>query len=124
MITSAEESQGDQLHSREVRYLLMMSFRALCLIAAALLVGLHAPLLWIWIPLCLVGMVLIPWFAVLLANDRPPRKRTQPSVPAPAQAAPEERAALTPGKEIRIIDADAIFKSDEILEPDQIFKPE
>jgi Flp pilus assembly protein TadB len=105
VITNAERSQDDQLHSREVRYLLMMSFRALCLVAAAALVGAHAPLLWVWIPICLFGMVVVPWLAVILANDRPPKKR-QKRVAArqpPAAEALPEPLAIEP---VRIIDAD------------------
>lgn len=53
----------------------MMSIRALCLVLAAVLATLQVPLLWLWVTLCLVGMVLLPWLAVILANDRPPRNR-------------------------------------------------
>ncbi|GIH13771.1 DUF3099 domain-containing protein [Rugosimonospora africana] len=105
VITDAEHSQGDQLHSREVRYLMMMSIRALCLIAAAVLVGVHAPLLWLWIPICLVGMVVIPWLAVILANDRPPLRRTRGAEKSTAAPA-DQPEALSPGTTIRIIDAE------------------
>jgi len=73
LITDADRSQAEQLHSRQVRYVLMMSIRGVCLLVAAILVGVKAPLLWLWLPLCLLGMVLIPWLAVILANDRPPK---------------------------------------------------
>jgi hypothetical protein len=104
LITNAEQSQDDQLHHREVRYLLMMSFRAVCLVAAAVLAGVHAPLLWLWIPICLFGMIAVPWLAVILANDRPRPRRTSPP-PPPHQAADELPApvAIDP---VRIIDAD------------------
>lgn len=75
LITDAPRSQDDQLRSRQVRYLVMMAIRALCLIVGAVLVGVEAPLLWLWLPLCAVGMVLIPWLAVLIANDRPAKER-------------------------------------------------
>lgn len=73
LITDAEHSQDDQLRSREIRYVLMMSFRAVALTAAAFLVAAHAPLLWLWLPICVFGMVVVPWLAVLIANDRPPK---------------------------------------------------
>jgi hypothetical protein len=73
LITDAARSQDDQLRSREVRYIVMMSIRALCLVVGAVLVAADAPLLWLWLPMCALGMVLIPWLAVLLANDRPPK---------------------------------------------------
>ncbi|HEX6500040.1 MAG TPA: DUF3099 domain-containing protein [Micromonosporaceae bacterium] len=77
VITDAQQSPDDQLRRREIRYVIMMSFRALCLIAAAILVGTAAPMLWLWVPLCVAGMVLVPWLAVILANDRPPKKEHQ-----------------------------------------------
>ncbi|MFI5834578.1 DUF3099 domain-containing protein [Micromonospora sp. NPDC051300] len=74
LITDASRSQDDQLNSRQKRYVLMMSVRVACLVAGAILVGVRAPLLWLWLSLCALGMVLIPWLAVLLANDRPPKE--------------------------------------------------
>ncbi|MGC4746414.1 DUF3099 domain-containing protein [Micromonospora sp. DT201] len=74
LITDASRSQDDQLNSRQRRYVLMMGIRVLCIIVGAILVGANAPLLWLWLPLCGLGMVLIPWLAVLLANDRPPKE--------------------------------------------------
>ncbi|MFC4145334.1 DUF3099 domain-containing protein [Micromonospora mangrovi] len=74
LITDASRSQDDQLTSRQKRYVLMMGVRVACLVAGAILVGVKAPLLWLWLPLCGLGMVLIPWLAVLLANDRPPKE--------------------------------------------------
>jgi predicted tellurium resistance membrane protein TerC len=73
LITDARISQEEELRRRERRYILMMGLRALCLILAAVLVMLKVPLLGLWLPLCLLGMVLLPWLAVILANDRPPK---------------------------------------------------
>lgn len=75
VITDADISQDDQLHSREVRYVIMMSIRAVCLVVAAILVGVHAPHLVLWLPLLIGGMVVLPWLAVILANDRPPKEK-------------------------------------------------
>lgn len=74
LITDASRSQAEQLSSRQVRYVVMMAVRVVCLIVGAILVGAKAPLLWLWLPLCGIGMVLVPWLAVLLANDRPPKE--------------------------------------------------
>ena len=71
LITDARPSRDQQLRSRQVRYLVMMSIRLACLLLGAILLGLDAPLLWLWLPACAVGMVLFPWLAVLIANDRP-----------------------------------------------------
>lgn len=75
LITDASRSQDDQLHSRQVRYVVLMSIRLACLIVGAVLVSAQAPLLWLWLSLCGVGMVLLPWLAVMLANDRPPKEQ-------------------------------------------------
>ncbi|HZM74627.1 MAG TPA: DUF3099 domain-containing protein [Candidatus Limnocylindrales bacterium] len=75
LITDAKISQEEELRRRERRYILMMGLRALCLIVAAVLVMLKVPLLVVWLPVCGVGMVLLPWLAVILANDRPPKDK-------------------------------------------------
>lgn len=105
LITDADRSQAEQLRSRQVRYVIMMSIRGACLLVAAVLVGVKAPLLWLWLPLCLLGMVLIPWLAVILANDRPPKdqhrfrhKRAQ------TDETPQQALPSTPPP--RTIDAD------------------
>jgi Protein of unknown function (DUF3099) len=75
LITNAARSQDEQRRSREIRYVVMMSIRAVCLIVGAILVGVDAPLLWLWLPLCGLGMILLPWLAVIIANDRPPKEQ-------------------------------------------------
>lgn len=75
VITDAELSPDEQLRVRQIRYASMMSIRVVCLIMAGVLVSVQAPLLWLWLPLCVVGMVLLPWMAVLIANDRLPKEQ-------------------------------------------------
>lgn len=75
LITEAERSQEDQLRTRQNRYIAMMSIRVVCLLTGAILVGVQAPLLWLWLALCAAGMIVIPWVAVVLANDRLPKER-------------------------------------------------
>lgn len=70
VITEAEASPQQQLRSRETRYLLMMGLRVLCLLAAVVAYYVYWPLMFVF----LVGMILLPWMAVLIANDRPPIK--------------------------------------------------
>jgi Protein of unknown function (DUF3099) len=105
VITNARPSPGAELRSREIRYVLMMAVRALCLVAAAVLVSAHAPLLWLWVPLCLFGMVVIPWLAVILANIGPvkPRHRLASKLPEPEPPGPP---ALPPGEPPRVIEPD------------------
>jgi hypothetical protein len=88
LITDAARSQSDQLRSRQIRYVTMMAMRAGCLILGAVLISVRPPLLPLWLTLCAVGMVFLPWAAVLIANDRPPRTRAErqaTSAPTPAQ---------------------------------------
>ena len=75
VITDAELSPDEQLRVRQIRYASMMGIRVVCLIAAGVLVSVQAPLLWLWLPFCVVGMVLLPWMAVLIANDRLPKEQ-------------------------------------------------
>ena len=77
LITDAARSPSDQLRSRQVRYVTMMALRAACLVAGAVLISVRPPLLPIWLILCAAGMVLLPWAAVLIANDRPPKSKAE-----------------------------------------------
>jgi hypothetical protein len=79
LITNAARSQSDQLRTRQIRYVAMMSARAGCLILGAVLVSVRPPLLPLWLILCAAGMVFLPWAAVLIANDRPPKSRAHPA---------------------------------------------
>jgi hypothetical protein len=107
LITDASRSQHDQLRGRQVRYVVMMSVRAGCLILGAVLVTVRPPLLGWWLSLCAAGMVILPWLAVLIANDRPPKEehrlvnklhRQRPAEPDPK--------ALSPEPAPRVIDPD------------------
>lgn len=69
LITEAEPSLGDQLRARQRKYLAMMSTRVLCLILAAVFYQ-----TWWLLTIFMAGAVVLPWMAVLIANDRPPRK--------------------------------------------------
>lgn len=108
LITDAPRSQDDQLRGRQIRYIVMMSIRAVCLIAGAILVGAQAPLLWLWLPLCGVGMVIIPWLAVLIANDRPPKEKHRLGARLRRGQAEEASApqALPDRPPARVIDAE------------------
>jgi hypothetical protein len=102
LITDAHRSPREELRYREIRYVLMMSVRAVCLVVAAVLVSVHAPLLWLWLPICGVGMLFIPWLAVILANDRLPRRRR----PVPRRPTPADPRAVSAAEAPRVIDAD------------------
>ncbi|MGH3662883.1 MAG: DUF3099 domain-containing protein [Micromonosporaceae bacterium] len=97
VITDAETSPDDQLRSRQIRYATMMGLRLVCLIVAGVLVSAQAPLLWLWLPLCIVGMVALPWMAVLIANDRPPKRRHQLSAMLRGRGKRSGESASAPG---------------------------
>ena len=103
LITDAAESQGAQLRRREIRYVIMMSIRAVCLIVAAILFSTKPPLLGLWLGLCVVAMVLLPWLAVILANDRAPKRRAERRAATEGERTPP---SLPAPREDRIIDAD------------------
>lgn len=69
LITDAQQSRIDEHNSRRRRYALTMGLRIVCLILAAVF---HATL-WVMFILVFLACVL-PWAAVLIANDRPPKK--------------------------------------------------
>ena len=88
LITDAQRSQEEQRRIRERRYVVMMAVRAICLIAGAVLVSTRPPLLWLWLILCAIGMTVIPYVAVVLANERlRPKKRSRGRRLAAADAA-------------------------------------
>ena len=72
LITEAEISRDEQLARRKRRYAITMGIRALSLILAVCL--LHVVPLWLDLSLAVLGTFL-PGFAVVMANDRPPKKR-------------------------------------------------
>jgi len=106
LITNAVQSPSDQLRSRKIRYVTMMSMRAACLIIGAILISAKPPLLPVWLILCAAGMVFLPWAAVLIANDRPPKTKAERL----ASQTPPNQTALEPlsAEEIkrRTIDAE------------------
>jgi Flp pilus assembly protein TadB len=103
LITDAEESLDKQRHSREIRYATMMGLRAICLILAAVLAVAQVPLLPLWLGLCLVGMLLLPWMAVLIANDRPAKAEHRwRHKPPPPNADPRALPTQPTGKTIDI----------------------
>ncbi|WP_250027131.1 DUF3099 domain-containing protein [Paractinoplanes maris] len=85
LITDAAQSPDDQFRSRQIRYVSMMSIRAACLIVGAVLISVRPPWLGFWLILCAAGMVFLPWAAVLIANDRPPKTKAERAADALAR---------------------------------------
>jgi Flp pilus assembly protein TadB len=71
VITTAPESGDDEYDRRRKRYALMMGLRALCVLGAAATYRISLVLALLFV----VGGLVLPWCAVLIANDRPPKKR-------------------------------------------------
>jgi uncharacterized membrane protein len=106
LITDARQSPKAELRYREIRYVLMMSVRAVCLVIAAILVSARVPLLWLWLPICFFGMLVVPWLAVIWANDRLPKQRYRLGGRLRRRATANEPAALSSAEAPRVIDAD------------------
>lgn len=70
LITDAAVSYEDELATRKRRYAVMMSMRVPIMILAAVFYQIP----WLAVTL-LVLSIPLPWMAVLIANDRLPRKR-------------------------------------------------
>ena len=76
LITAAEPSYEEQHRARVRKYLTLMAFRVPALIFAALAYGAwHNGLISL---LIVAASVPLPWMAVLIANDRPPRRANEP----------------------------------------------
>ncbi len=70
LITDATPSHEDQHAARRRKYLTIMTERISCLAVAGILHGTW----WLALVFALLSIPL-PWIAVLIANDRPPRKQ-------------------------------------------------
>jgi hypothetical protein len=72
LITGAAPSYADQARARKRKYTVMMLARVPCLLLAVVFIN-----IW-WLALFfLVLSIPLPWVAVLIANDRPPRKQEE-----------------------------------------------
>ena len=70
LITEAEPSLLDQHAARKKRYAITMAVRAVAITLAAV----FYQTVWLMIILAVLGTVL-PWIAVVMANDRPPKRK-------------------------------------------------
>jgi hypothetical protein len=76
LITRAAPAYEVEHRQRVRKYLILMSFRIPALILAAVAYGIwHNGLISLAI---LVASIPLPWIAVLIANDRPPRRAEEP----------------------------------------------
>ncbi len=76
LITAAAPSYEVQHRARVRKYMTLMAFRVPALVLAALAYGAwHNGLISL---LIVAASVPLPWMAVLIANDRPPRRADEP----------------------------------------------
>lgn len=86
LITRADTSFEQQHNARVRRYMLLMSIRIPLLLLAGLVFFLTDNG---WYALAVMAVSIpIPWVAVLIANDRPPRKKEEPRLYAGARMPP------------------------------------
>jgi hypothetical protein len=107
LITDAARSQDEQFRSRQIRYVTMMGLRAACLIAGAILISARPPLLGLWLILCAAGMVVLPWAAVLIANDRPARSKAERAAAARQQQQEQPTLTQHSAEEVEYLTIDA-----------------
>ena len=69
LITEAEPSLDDQWRARRKKYAIMMRTRTVCPVLAAVCYR-----TWWLMAIFAVGAAVLPWMAVIIANDAPPRK--------------------------------------------------
>jgi Protein of unknown function (DUF3099) len=84
-ITSARRSHSEDIRARQTRYLISMGIRTVCVVLAVVTAGY---LRWAFI----VGAVVVPYIAVVIANAG---SRADPEGPEPFQ--PDPRPMLPPG---------------------------
>lgn len=94
LITEAEPSLDDQHAARRRRYTITMAIRAVSLVLAAV----FYQTVWLMVIFATLAVVL-PWIAVLMANDRPPKTKLSPHR---YDARPDRVLESHPG---RVIDA-------------------
>ena len=88
LITEAELSRDEELARRKRRYAITMGIRAVTVILAVCL--LNVVPLWLDLTLAVLGTFL-PGFAVVMANDRPPKKKMRAHYEARADRVLENR---------------------------------
>ena len=95
LITAAEPGLDEQHAARKKRYAITMGIRAVAITLAAVV---YTYALWLAIVFAVLGTVL-PWIAVVMANDRPPKHKLFHGYEARPDRVLESRPT-------RVIDAD------------------
>ncbi len=113
LITRAEYSYEEQHRARVRKYLKLMFWRIPAFLAAAIAYGIwHNGLLSLAI---LAASIPLPWMAVLIANDRPPRRAEEPRRYPDAP----HRTALFPHAEHRALESGVGRAQHHAAQPDE-----
>jgi Flp pilus assembly protein TadB len=96
LITEADLSLEEQHAARKRRYVLTMAVRGVSIVLAAA----FYQTLWLALLFAVLGTVL-PWIAVMMANDRPPKKKLAVNRYAPPRP---DRILENPARPGRIIE--------------------
>ncbi len=97
LITTAPESTDDEYDRRRKKYAIMMLLRVLCVVAAAATYHVSLVLALAFV----VGGVVLPWCAVIIANDGPAKSRRAKVMHQHVTQRPERGL---PGKTDRTVD--------------------
>jgi hypothetical protein len=95
LITEAQPSRAEQQAARKKRYAITMAVRGVCIVLAAV----FYQVVWLMLLFAVLGTVL-PWIAVVMANDGPPKKRLDPNRYTPRP----DRQLDDPARSSRVID--------------------
>ena len=105
LITEASRSFDEEFKARKKRYSLIMAFRIPCLLLAGLFgIAFNLPLVAV---IFIVLSVPLPWIAVLIANDRLPKKAEKVS------RYRRESPRIEPVSNARIIEAAEVLEARE-----------
>jgi hypothetical protein len=111
LITRAAPAYEEQHRARVRKYLTIMSFRVPALLLAAIAYGIwHNGLISLAI---LVASVPLPWIAVLIANDRPPRRLEEPRRYEAVRRTPLFPTAERPALDAAKPDAESVIDADQ-----------
>ena len=94
LITEAQPSLAEQHAARKRRYAITMGVRGVCVVLAAV----SYQIVWLMLIFAVLGTVL-PWIAVIMANDRPPKSklRAHGYTPRPDRALPNPESRVIDG---------------------------
>ena len=101
LITEAEPSQAEQHAARKKRYVITMAIRGVSLVLAAV----SYQIVWLMVIFAFFGTVL-PWIAVVMANDRPPKKKVDANRYVPPRP---DRILEAPPRERRVIEGGRVI---------------